>query len=103
MQKKQIAIIDVGSSKITAVVGERGVNKTFLIKGRYTYEYDGFANGEFFDVGKLQRILQSAVTAINQTLHKEAKVIYVGVPGDFTSVTVKESQISFSSKKKILK
>lgn len=101
MQKKQIAIIDVGSSKITAVVGERGVNKTFIIKGRYEYEYDGYANGEFFDVDKLSVVLQNSVKAINQTLNKPAKTVYVGVPGDFTNITVKNSQISFSAKKKI--
>ena len=100
MQKKQIAIIDVGSSKITAVVGERGVNKTFIIKGRYEYEYDGYANGEFFDVEKLSVALQNSVKAINQTLNKPVKTIYVGVPGDFTDITVKNSQISFSAKKK---
>ena len=42
MQKKEVAVIDVGSSKVTAIIGERGINKTFLIKGRYSYEYDGF-------------------------------------------------------------
>ena len=45
MQKKQAAVIDIGSSKITAIVGERGINKTFIIKAKYTYEYDGFADG----------------------------------------------------------
>ena len=45
MQKKQAAVIDIGSSKITAALGERGMNKTFIIKARYTYEYDGFAEG----------------------------------------------------------
>ena len=49
MQKKQVAVFDIGSSKVTAVIGERGINKTFVIKGRYSYEYDGFADGEFFD------------------------------------------------------
>ena len=43
MQKKQVAVIDVGSSKITAIIGERGINKTFIIKGRYSFDYDGFA------------------------------------------------------------
>ena len=31
MQKKSCAVLDFGSSKITAVIGERGVNKTFII------------------------------------------------------------------------
>ena len=50
MQKKQVAVIDVGSSKISVIIGERGVNKTFLIKARKDYAYDGFEGGEFGDM-----------------------------------------------------
>ena len=32
MQRKQVAIIDIGSSKIRTVIGERGINNTFIIK-----------------------------------------------------------------------
>ena len=98
MQKKQVAVLDVGSSKITAVIGERGINKTFVIKGRYSYEYDGFSDGVFFDVDKLKRIL----VALGEIVKKsKIDTIYVGVPGEFTEVFVKDSQISFSKKKKI--
>ncbi len=98
MQKKQVAVIDVGSSKITAVIGERGINKTFIIKGRYSYEYDGFDEGAFFDTEKLKRVL----FALGETIKKAGiDTLYVGVPGEFTEVIVKDSQISFSKKKKI--
>ena len=98
MQKKQVAVIDVGSSKITAVVGERGINKTFIIKGRYAYEYDGFDDGAFFDVGKFKRI----IFALGEIIKKSGlDTVYVGVPGEFTQVFVKDSQISFSKKKKV--
>ena len=98
MQKKQVAVLDVGSSKITAVIGERGINKTFVIKGRYSYEYDGFAEGVFFDEEKLKRIL----FALGEIVKKNRiDTVYVGVPGEFTEVFVKDSQISFAKKKKI--
>ncbi len=101
MQKKQVAVIDVGSSKITAVVGERGINKTFIIKGSTSYEYDGFENGEFFDTEHLKRILLAVAEMIRKTAGGIIDTVYVGVPGDFTKVTVKDSQISFAKKKKI--
>ena len=101
MQKKQVAVIDIGSSKITAVVGERGTNKTFIIKGRFSYDYDGFCSGEFFDTLKLSEILALAVKNLSQTMRSALKTVYVGVPSDFTQIFVKESQISFSKKKKI--
>ena len=31
--QNQVVVLDIGSSKVTALIGERGVNKTFLIKG----------------------------------------------------------------------
>ncbi len=101
MQKKQVAVIDVGSSKITAVLGERGINKTFVIKGRYTYEYDGFADGEFFDKSKLQKTLYDATERLLSVSAGKVDTVYIGVPGEFTDVEVKDSQISFAKKKKI--
>ena len=41
MQKIQVAVLDIGSSKITAVVGERGINKTFVIKGEKSFPFEG--------------------------------------------------------------
>ena len=101
MQKKQVAVIDVGSSKVTAVVGERGINKTFIIKANYSYEYDGFENGAFFDTEKLKQVLNYAAEAIKTASRGALDTVYVGVPGDFTEVVVRNSQISFAKKKRI--
>ena len=99
MKDKNVAIIDVGSSKITAVVGERGINKTFVIKARYELDYDGFSEGLFFDEVKFKDCLLTLAKSIKKTCNFDT--IYIGVPGEFTQVFVKESQISFAKKKKI--
>ena len=101
MQKKQAAVIEIGSSKITAILGEKGINKTFIIKAKYTYEYDGFSEGEFFDEQKLKAILHDAVSKLSDVMRGGLNTVYVGVPAGFTSLTVKNSQISFPKKKKI--
>ena len=101
MQKKQVAIIDVGSSKITAIIGERGINKTFIIKGRYVFDYDGFENGTFYDVDGFKGVLLQAVDCLKKACRGSLETVYVGVPGEFTKVIMKDSQISFSKKKKI--
>ena len=101
MQKKQISLIDVGSSKITAIVGERGINKTFIIKARKECSYEGFADGSFFDVESVKRIILSLAEYIKSSTSEKNQTIFVGVPGEFTSVVVKDSQISFQKKKKI--
>ncbi len=101
MQKKQVAVIDVGSSKITAVVGERGINKTFIIKGSCSFEYDGFEDGVFFDMERLKNVLVAVSDGIKKAAGESISTVYVGVPGDFTEVFVKDGQISFPKKKKI--
>nr|MBO4518277.1 pilus assembly protein PilM [Clostridia bacterium] len=101
MQKTQVAVIDVGSSKITVIIGERGVNKTFIIKARKDYPYEGFADGEFFDAAGVKKILFAAAEFISASVKKNNQKVYVGVPGEFTKVEVKAGQISFSGKKRI--
>lgn len=101
MQKKQVAVLDIGSSKITAVVGERGINKTFNLKCDSAFEYDGFIEGAFINTDSLKRALFSAVECVRKAFHGEEFVLYVGVPAAFTSVVVKNSQISFPKSKKI--
>ena len=49
MRRKSVAILDIRSLEITAVVGERGVNNTFIIKSKYSCTYDGYAEGEMVD------------------------------------------------------
>ncbi len=101
MQKKNnVAVLDFGSSKITAVIGERGENNTFLIKARKDFEYDGYQERTFFDADKLKIIIKKSVEFLQGVLGNDFK-IYVGVPGEFTDVVVKDCQISFPKKKKI--
>ncbi len=101
MRNKQVAVLDFGSSKITATVAERGINKTFIIKGSYNFNYDGYQEGEFFDLAQLKQVLILAVESLNKACTNKLETVYVGVPGDFTEVVVKESQISFAKKRKI--
>lgn len=101
MQKKQVAVLEIGSSKITAVVAERGINNTFIIKSRYSYEYEGYGDGQFYNLEELSNVISKAVLTLRNATNKELFTIYVGVPGEFSQVYVKNSQISFSSKKKI--
>ena len=100
MQKKQVAVLDIGSSELRAYIGERGVNKTFIIKGTQTFSYEGFSDREFFDVEELKKKLLSAGNFFKKA-SRTGVVLYVGVPGDFTDVQVRLGQISFPKKKKI--
>ena len=100
MQKNQVAVLDVGSSKITALIGEKGINKTFIIKARKDFLYDGFMDGAFLNNENVKSVVIAATEFLMNSLGG-IETIYVGVPGAFLNVVVKEGQISFPKKKKI--
>ena len=101
MHKKQVAILDVGSSKIRAVVGERGVNNTFIIKGDKSFKYEGFEDDKFFDVEEVKSTVLACGEYLKNVVRGGVDTVYVGVPSPFTQVLVRDCQISFDKKKKI--
>lgn len=102
MRKNYVAVLDIRSSKITSVVGERGVNNTFIIKSKYTCEYDGFADGEFLDV---PAFVSAVSDIVRSTLGSASgiKTFYVGVPGEFLKLVNTDNVLTFHSAKKIHK
>ncbi len=97
---EQVAVIDIGSSKISAFVGERGVNGTFIIKGYNEQAYSGFLSGEFLDKAETEEVLRKLVLTVKQG-KTPVKTVYIGVPAGFTKNIVRDAQISFNKKRKI--
>ena len=99
MRKKSVAILDIRSLEITAVVGERGVNNTFIIKSKYSCAYDGYAEGEMVDENSF---LSAVKDVVKSTVALGGiKTFYVGVPAEFTRVVQSDKVMSFPSAKKI--
>lgn len=82
MRSKSAAVLDIRSTDITAVVCDRGVNNTFIIKNKYTCPYDGYAEGELLDVKNFVAAVSDAVSSVMQAA-SGVKTFYVGVPGEF--------------------
>ena len=64
MSRKSVAVLDVRSSEVTVVVGERGVNHTFVFKASKTEPYDGYDESAFFDTEQLSDAIFRAVSAV---------------------------------------
>ena len=101
MNRRSVAVLDVASSAVTVLIGERGVNNTFVFKGVHTEKYDGFADAEFFDVKDLQRAVFTALSETERSCSDRIKELYVGVPGEFCKVLTRRYSISFQSKRKV--
>lgn len=101
MGRKSVAILDVRSSDISLIIGERGVNGTFVFKAERSERYDGYADGKFFNETKLADLIFSLVSDVERTCGERLKQVYVGVPGSFTQVVPQDRTISFPKRRRI--
>ena len=101
MNRKSGAVLDVGSAKVTVLIGERGVNKTFVFKGVHSEKYDGYANAAFFDTKDLQRAVAASLEGAERNCGDRIRSIYVGVPGEFSRVINSRCMTSFRSKRRV--
>lgn len=103
MAQKSVAVLDIRSSEVTVFVGERSVNDTFVFKASRTEPYGGYENGEFYKEGdgKISDAILRAISAVEQVCGDRLRMLYVGVPGDFTKVVAKEQDLGFPKKRKI--
>ncbi len=102
IKKKEVAVLDIGSYKITVIVAERGINNTFNIKGTGEVEYTGFSDGQFFEPNDVKNAIALAIANAETSAHIKISHLYIGVPGEFTSVICRECNINFPKRKKVL-
>ena len=100
-RNSNVAILDIGSQKVTVFIGSRGVNNIPSIKGVGEASYYGFSDGEFFDLDNLRETVNKALAIAASNTGMRFKRIYVGVPGEFTTVVCKECSTAFDKKHRI--
>ena len=99
--KNAVAIVDVGSTSVTTLVGEQGVNDTFNVSGKGEIFYAGFQNAEFLEPETLKLVIANSVSNAELSSDKKIYEIYVGVPGEFCSCVTKSVNLTFPKPKKI--
>ena len=85
MLKDCVAILDIGSSSLNLIVGEYGVNNTFVFRAFESVDYYAFFDKEFSNVKSLEEkiaILFNKVLENSQI--SEINKIFVGVPSEFS-------------------
>ena len=103
MGRRSAAVLDVRSADVTVVVGQRGVNNTFVIQGMYTQPYKGYADAEFFDTQDLQEAVFAALDEASAEAGVRIRELYVGVPGEFLSVRRQRCFMRVENKSKIVR
>lgn len=103
MSRKDVAVLDIGSSKLRVVMAQSTGCKSFNITGISEIEYSGFNSGEFLDSEELYSCLNKAITTCEESAEQHISKLYVGLPAEFLFCSVKEASVQFDSRKKILK
>ncbi|MGN0818546.1 MAG: hypothetical protein ACI4L9_06210 [Candidatus Coproplasma sp.] len=101
LRNKSVAVLDIRSSEICACIGERGVNGTFIIKSKYSCDYEGYADGKILDVKSFNQAIKQAVQNALSAVRDRINTFYVGVPGEFLKLVNTDKTVGFSSPKKI--
>lgn len=102
MVKDNVLVFDIGSSRIRAMVASCGVNNTFVVRSQVDMEYPGFYEGRFLDEQGLVDVLNGVLVELDYKIGKNDK-IYIGVPAEFSSVSVTTASANFGDRKKIKK
>ncbi len=101
MSAKYVTVLDFGSSKISVMIAESGINNTFNILGSGDVEYSGFMNGEFVEPDKLYESVANCILKAETNSGIKVEKLHIGVPADFTFVECKTASVAFNKKTKI--
>ncbi len=100
--KNSVAIMDLGTSKITVVIGSRGINNSICVDGLGICDYMGFSGGEWIDPEHLGSAIEQTIASAESSARVKINKLYIGVPGDFLLCKVNEVSMSLGKKRRVL-
>lgn len=101
MLKKSVAVLEIGSQRVTCVIAQRGVNGTFIFKSVSECDYDGFDGGKFFSKSSVMQAISSVIDETSKSARTRITDLYVGVPGEFSALRTKAHTVAYKYKRKI--
>lgn len=101
MASKYVSCLDFGSSKISVMIAESGINNTFNIRGTGEMEYAGFYNGGFVEPEKLYEAIAGCILKAETNSGLKVEKLHIGVPAEFTFVECKNSSVAFNKRLRI--
>ena len=94
--------MEFGTSKITVLIGSRGLNNSISVDGIGVCDYDGYADGDWIAPEKLSDAVVRVLDGAKSSARRGVDRLYVGVPGEFMRCFVTESSISLGKKRRVL-
>ncbi len=100
MLKDAVAVLDIGSYSLTAMIGENGINNNFTIRAIVKRVHDAFTE-DGIQERQLYNAISDSLRAIASSAKARLDKVYVGVPSDYLSLINTERRSFFNRKKRI--
>lgn len=102
MQKGvSVAVVDVGSGKITGFVASQLAGDDFNIVAQAEVQCSTFYEGRLIDEEEIVQSISGIIKQLEQTSGSKLSKVYVGVPGEFVAVVTKEGEVNYPSSTQI--
>ena len=99
---KDIAVLDVSSRLISAIVGVKKAKSVFCIKSVVEKEHSGYEQGEWFDSDDTRSVAISVLKEAMLSAESRSKRIFIGVPAEFTTVVKKDVAITLDRERRVI-
>lgn len=94
--------MDFGTSRITVLIGGRGINDTIAMEGIGICEYGGFSGEQWLEPDRLAAAVEQVISRAESSARKKINKLYIGVPGQFCITEVNSVTISLGRKRRVL-
>ena len=101
MPKTAVSVLDIGSKSISVLIGCKGVNDTYIIRGYAEREYAGYFEGEFLEEEKLKDVFSKTINDAQSSAGASIDKLFVGVPAGFSYCKTKTLTQTFGQKAKV--
>jgi len=101
MARKNVAVLEFGTSRISVIIGDRGINNTFDIRGFGEVNYSGFMDGEFLAPEELTTSVRTVLAQAENNARCKITNLYIGIPAEFSVNAVRSVSNTFPKKHKV--
>jgi cell division ATPase FtsA len=99
---KDIAVLDINSRVLGALVGVKKAQSVFEIKARASKEYSAFQDGEWLDAEDTVSAAKEVLTQAMRDASSRTKKIFIGVPAEFLALLCKDITVKLDRRRRVI-
>lgn len=98
---KDIAVLDVGSHTLSAIVGTKKAQTVFGIKAVAERQHQGYENARWYDLADTMLQVKAVLSEAMKSASSRTKRLFIGVPAEFAAVVTREVEVDYDKKRLI--